>query len=335
MRHMATKYNHFTRSERNELSILLKKGYSYRDIGNALRKSPSSISREVTSNSVEGVYDPEKAHHKSYVKRHNSKYQGMKISDRDWLEKYVKEGLKQYWTPEEIAGRLEYEHGYSVITFNSIYKWLYSYRGQYYCRYLPSKRYQLKKRSGVVGKRTLIPNRVSIELRGNMINNRKRCGDFEADTLGVPRESQGTLAGAVDRKSRYFSAKKIRRVGLAIDAFKEMRDRLAVRSFTFDNGVENIRWQELAVASYFCNPYSPWEKGSMENTFQRLRRFIPKDSLLHNYSDQEIADICDIMNYTPRKCLGWRTPHEVFNEQTISPQNTYQFIKNILIKCCT
>lgn len=93
MRHMATKYNHFTRSERNELSILLKKGYSYRSISRAIKKSPSSISREVKDNSVYGRYDPEKAHHKAYLKRRYSKYQGMKIAERNWLESYVKEKL--------------------------------------------------------------------------------------------------------------------------------------------------------------------------------------------------------------------------------------------------
>ena len=83
---MTTKYNHFTRSERNELSILLKKGYSYRDIAKAIKKNPSSISREVKENSVNGEYDPAKADHKAYVKRHYSKYQGMKVVENGWLE---------------------------------------------------------------------------------------------------------------------------------------------------------------------------------------------------------------------------------------------------------
>jgi IS30 family transposase len=73
----------------------------------------------------------------------------------------------------------------------------------------------------------------------------------------------------------------------------------------------------------------------MENTFQRFRRFVPKESLLQNYSDQEIADICDIMNNTPRKCLGWRTPKEVFEGQSVKPTTAYQIIKNIIIQCCS
>ena len=332
---MATQYNHFTRSERNELSILLKKGYSQRSIAAVLRRSPPSIGREITRNTVDGEYDPEKANHKAYVKRKYSKYQGMKITGNDWLEKYVKEKLSRYWTPEEIAGRLEYEYGYPVITFASIYKWLYTGRGQQYCAYLPSKRYYQKPRKGLSVKRILIPGRIPIELRPNVINLRKRCGDLEADTLGVPRSSVGTLAALVDRKSRYFAAKKIKRIGLAINAFKEMNSSLSARSVTFDNGVENIRHQSLGVATYFCNPYSPWEKGSMENTLQRFRRFVPKKSLMQHYSEQEIADICDIMNDTPRKCLGYRTPKEVFQEHLQKPVNAYQLVKKFISECCT
>ena len=151
----------------------------------------------------------------------------------------------------------------------------------------------------------------------------------------MPRTSEGTIAGVVDRKSRYFDARKIRKIGLAIDSFKEMSETLGALSFTLDNGVENVHHEQLGVPTYFCNAYSPWEKGSMENTFKRFRRFVPKKSLLQNYSDQEIADICDIMNHTPRKCLGWRTPHEVFNEPETIPTNAYQFIKKIILLCCT
>jgi len=335
MRHMATNYNHFTKSERNELSILLKKGYSQRSIAAVLRKSPPSIGREIKRNTVNGEYDPLKANHKAYVARKHSKYQGMKIVQRDWLESYVKDKLSRYWTPEEIAGRLEHDYGYPVITFKSIYKWLYSSRGQAFCEYLPSKRYYPKPRKGLSATRTLIPNRTPIELRPNIVNARQRIGDFEADTLGVPRESQGTVAGVVDRKSRYFDARKIRRIGLAIDCFKEISGSLKASSFTFDNGVENARHEQLGIPTYFCNAYSPWEKGSMENMFQRFRRFVPKKALLQNYSDQEIADICDIMNNTPRKCLDWKTPKEVFQERSTRPLTPYQFIKNIIIQCCT
>ena len=87
------------------------------------------------------------------------------------------------------------------------------------------------------------------------------------------------------------------------------------KSLTLDNGVENVRYEELDVDTYFCHPYSSWEKGGMENDFKRLRRWIPKKASLLNYTDKQIYAIMEKMNNTPRKCLNWKTPREVFEEQ--------------------
>lgn len=309
-------YKHFCKTERMELSILRKKGYSLREIARELGKHPSSVSRELKRNQVKGRYDAERAHHKAYVARKYSKYQGMKIREHPWLQEYVRYGLEHYWTPDEIAGRLKQEHGTSVVSFKAIYKWVYSQYGQQWCRYLPSRRHCLKRRRGQKKqKRQIIPNRVSIEKRPRIIAIRRRCGDFEADTLGVPRTSRTTMAGMADRKSRYFLAKKIQRLRYAMDGFKELSTRLPMYSCTFDNGVENARHEQLGVPTYFTHPYSAWEKGSIENTFQRLRRFIPKKTRIDHYTQDEISAICDVMNNTPRKCLGYRTPKEVFEQE--------------------
>lgn len=308
-------YKHFSKTERQELSILLKKGYSLRDIAGVLGRDPSSVSREIRRNSVNEEYIPEKAHHKAYVKRKYSKYQGMKIREWPCLEQYIAEKLRASWTPEEIAGRLEQEHGKEVVSFKAIYKWLYSPYGQQWCRYLPSRRYRAKRRKGKKQQKQTIPNRVSIEQRPRIIAIRRRCGDFEGDTLGVPRTSTATLVGLADRKSRYFLLKKIARLRYAMDGFKELSSLFSVYSCTFDNGVENARHEQLGVATYFCHPYSSWEKGTVENSFQRLRRFIPKKARIDDYTQTEIAAICETMNNTPRKCLGYRTPKEVFLQE--------------------
>lgn len=251
------RYTHFSKTERLEISVLLKRGYSHREIGRALGKHHSSVSREIKLNSVNGEYDPHKAHHKAYVKRKYSKYQRTKIRKNQWLEEYIQDKLQRFWTPEEIAGRLSLEYNRSVISFKSIYKWLYSPFGQSFCVYLPSKRYRPRKRRGKKQKKVLIPNRVSIEERPGVINLRARCGDFEGDTLGVPRKSTETLAAIADRKSRYLLAKKIPRIRYAIEGFKRLFSSLNhLHSFTLDNGVENVRYQELGVPTFFCHPYS-------------------------------------------------------------------------------
>lgn len=311
------KYKHILKVNRLEISILLNKGYSVREIGRSLGKNPSSISREISSNSTNGIYDPHKANNKARVKRICSKYQGMKVVSNMELRDYIDEKMKIGWTPEQIARRLNRKSGNPVISAKSIYKYLYSPYGQCLCRYLPSKRYIAKRRSGRKLKKQIIPNRISIEFRPKVINERRRFGDWEADTLGRIKTDNEAIAGLVERKFRYVLACKVPKLKYAMDGFKKLLNPYhnLLKSLTMDNGVENVRHEELNTNTYFCHPYSSWEKGAIENSFQRLRRFIPKKSSLRNYTDERISDIINLMNNTPRKCLDYRTPKEVFNEQ--------------------
>lgn len=314
------RYRHFTKDERNEISVLLKKGYSIRDIAYALGRNHSSVSREINRNSVNGVYDPKKAQHKAYVRRKHSKYQGMKIRENPWLEDYVKKKMKQQWSPEQIAGRLKLETGGELsLKPDTIYKYLYSSYGQHLCKYLKYKRYKKRKRKRVKSVREIIKNRVFIDQRPKIINQRRRYGDFEGDTLGIARNTKGSLVVLIERKSRYILAKKISQLKQAIDGFKELLHPIPVLSLTLDNGPENARYQELGVPTYFCHPYHSWEKGSIENALGLIREYIPKKSDIADYSDEEISAIVDTINNTPRKCLGFRTPEEVFKEQLEQP----------------
>jgi len=310
-------YQHFKRADRMELSILLQKNYSYRDIGKSLKKNASAISREISENSTNGIYDPIKAEYKARLKCRMSKYQGMKIADNPDLEIKVAIGLMAGWSPEEVAGRIAYLHnGKAVISAKSIYKFCYSVRGQYLCQYLPHKRCHPRKRGVAKLAKTLIPNRISIDLRPLVVAEQKRFGDFEGDTLGRPKHENETLVGAVERKSLFFIGRKVARLKYSMDELKNVLNphQKIVKSMTLDNGVENARHEELKVKTYFCHPYSSWEKPIIENTFGRLRRFIPKKTSLTNYTDEQISAIIEMMNDTPRKKLGYRTPREVFNE---------------------
>lgn len=309
-------YHHFTKEKRMELSILRKKGYSLRDIGNVLGVNASSVSRELRKNKLarSGEYDPEKADHKAYVRRKNSKYEGMKICRDEELEAYVKEKLKKGWTPEEISGRLERERGEPVISFKVIYKWIYSSQGQAYAKFLPTKRHRKRKRWKKKRSREMIPNRVSIDFRPKVIEKRKRIGDFEGDTLGRKKGTSEVLSGLVDRRSRYLLARKVPSLKHTMDTFQALLKNCVTKSLTLDNGVENKTHQKLGIPTYFCDPYSSWQKGSIENTFQRLRRHVPKGSDLKSFSHKFIASVVDRMNNTPRKCLGYQTPAEVFKD---------------------
>lgn len=318
-------YQHFTQDDRNQISILLKKGHSHRDIAGALGKDHSSVSREIKHNSVRGVYDPRKAEAKAKVKRSRSKYQGMKVVKNSDLAKRIAKNLQaDHWTPEEIAGRWNKENQLDakgkkiIISAPSIYKYLYSAYGQSLCKYLVSNRYAKRKRKepGKL-KRQLIPNRISIELRPLTVNDRTEFGHFEGDTLGRIKIDTEVIAGLSERLSRFILIRKIPGLKHTMDGFNEMLNPYhnLVKSLTLDNGVENVKWEKLGIDTYFCHPYSSWEKGGMENLFKRLRRFIPKKTSLKDYSEKDIIRFAYIMNNTPRKCLNWKTPKEVFNEQ--------------------
>lgn len=330
------RYKHFSKTERLELSILLKKGYSLRDIGRVLKRNPSSVSREIRRNSVKGVYDPPKAHHKAYVKRKYAKYQGMKIRGNPEIETYIQEKITLGWSPEAIAGRLPIDSGGRLsVHHTTIYKYLYSVYGQHLCQYLQYKRYRKKKRKGIKKGREIIKKRVFIDQRPEIVNQRARNGDFELDTLGTPKSSRETIVGAVDRKSLYFVAQKIPYLKQAMVAAKRLLKPYQVLSLTLDNGPENAKYQMLGVPTYFCHPYSAWEKPIIENAFRRLRRYIPKKSCLSGYSDEQIQVIIERMNNIPRKRLGWRTPKEVFFQEQMTQSQSRTQLETSNLKCCT
>ncbi|TSC55599.1 MAG: IS30 family transposase [Parcubacteria group bacterium Gr01-1014_18] len=318
-----TGYKHFNKQERLEISILLKKGYSQRDVGTALKKDHSSLSREIMRNSTNGIYDPEKANRKSSVRRHSSKFEGMKVRNHSELENFVSKQMKCFWTPEQIAGRWNSERFVNqsnkplAITAKSIYKYLYSSYGQSLCKYLPSQRYKKKKHRPIKKtKRQLIPNRIPISQRPSIVKNRIEFGHFEGDTLGKIKSENSVVAGNLEMLSRKIFLKKVPRLKYSMEGFKENLNpyHQIIKSLTLDNGVENTRYGELHIPTFFAKPYCSNDKASMESAFKRLRRFIPKKSSLKKISHKRLSKIENIMNSTPRKCLHWRTPNEIFNQ---------------------
>lgn len=321
------RYTHFGKTERLELSILLKKGYTLRAIAGALSKNPSSVSREIERNTVNGVYDPSRANHKAYVRRKHSKYQGMKVREHPGLEGYVWTKIQPpfHWSPEQIAGRWRKATG-TILKTDTVYKYLHSSYGNYLCKYLKYKRYKSKRRKQKKSVKELIPNRIWIDFRPDIANFRARFGDFEGDTVGKPRHaSPETLVVARERKTRKLFAVKVPGLKYAMDGFNKLLSPYQdiIASLTLDNGVENVRHQELGVATYFCHPYSSWEKGSVEQGIGLIRDYIPKKADLKDYTNKDIAVIIETINNKPMKCLDWSTSNEVFEEQLTK------------IACCT
>lgn len=321
--------SHITDSDRSEISILLSKGHSRREIAKALGKNHSSIVREILRNKAKGTYDPLAAKVKARTRRKQSKYQGMKVEDCREIQEYVIAHLKLHQTPEEIAGRIKHvDTDVPYVSYEAIYKWLYSPYGQKYCTLLPNHRFRPRRRREKKTERSLIPNRVGIEKRPEAANDRTEFGHFETDTVisGKRTGSKAALDVLVERKSRYTRLRKLPNLRPKTNnrALKKMARDLKMSTLTYDNGIENRNHEELSlilmITTYFCNPYHSWEKGTIENTNGRIRRFIPKGADLNNYSDAEIQKVEDWLNHTPRKCLNYSTPYEimVLNDRFIS-----------------
>lgn len=321
------RYSHFSKTERMELSILLTKGYSVRAVAAALKKSPSSVSREIGRNKVKGVYDPNKAEVKAYQRRWRSKTQGMKIARSPELEVYVREHIQPpyRWSPERIAGRMKRDAGFSVRT-DTIYKYLYSSYGAGLTRHLRYKKERRFHRKPSA-KRVLIPQRISIHERPLLVSARLVFGHGEADTMGRPRHASAqTLVVIRERMSRKLFAKKVPRLAWSMEGFQALQVQAQCTSLTFDNGVENVRHQQLGIPTYFADPYSSWQKGCVEQGIGMIRIDIPKHADLAGYSQDDIDAIINRINNLPMKCLDFKTPNEVYKELSIQELNS---------ACCT
>lgn len=316
------RYTHFSKSERLELSILLAKGYSRRAIARALGRSPSAVGREIGRNTVNNQYDSRKADHKAYVRRKYAKYQGMKIVQNPEMEAYIRKHLvpPYRWSPERIVGRMERDTERRLLVRpDTIYKYLYSPYGSGLTRYLRYKQERRRHRKEPVQKRMRIPHRISISERPAVISQRLIFGHGEADTMGKPRHASAqTLAVIRERVSRKLFAKKVMRLAKSMEGFRALQGQAQCQSLTFDNGVENVRHRQLGIATYFCDPYSSWQKGSVEQGIGMIRWSIPKKTDLKDYSQRHIDAIVEHINNLPMKCLDFRTPNEVFRELSMA-----------------
>jgi len=295
-----------------EIGILWSKEYSIRSIAKSLGRSPNTISRELKRNRVSGKYDPKKADAKSWLRKRMRRFQWMKIEENRELKKYIIDGLEKKWNPDEIAGRMRLERKPFQISKNSIYRWLYSARGQKYCHRLYSKRHYRKKRRDVK-KRVLIPNRIDISRRFKGATNRTRYGHWEKDAVNSRQGVSASLAVTEERKSRLVLARKVKNMS-PVDheqATQKMLSNKKSLSITRDNGIENTRHEETPVPSFFCEAYSSWQKGSIENTNKLIRIFFPKGTDFRFVTQDQVDQAINLINKKPRKILGYRSALEV------------------------
>ncbi len=296
------------KTERLEIAILRKKHYSLRAIGRVMERSPNTISYEIQVNSVGGEYDPHKAHIKAQVRKKYRRFQYSKIEKYPEIKEVIIQKLEEHWNPDEIAGWLKNNHPQWYVSKSAIYNWLHTGRGDRYCDLLYSERHYRKKHKKKT-KRVLIPKRIGIEERPLGANNRTRYGHHEADTIVSRKGGTGAILVLIERKSRYVHVWKLpnlKPAGVSV-RLNQVQQQLKINSITFDNGIENIYHQDIGVPTYFCDPYSSWQKGAVENVNKMIRRYVPKGTDLATVSQTKLDWIAERLNKKPRKILGYQS----------------------------
>jgi transposase, IS30 family len=317
---------HLSVLDRQELAIGLAFGRPQAELAKQLGFDVRTIRRELRRNAVDGVYRPIQAQVLAEQRRRESK-QPWKLQEAK-LAGFVQEGLRQYWSPEEIAGRWRKKHSRQRkrwVSHQCVYDWIWRQQeqGQGWHRYLRRAYKKRRKRRESPETRGRIAGRVGIEERPGVVDRRCRLGDWESDRI-EGSHSTASLASHVERKSRYTVLAKLQDGKAAtfnagtIQAFGR-HGKLPLRTLTADNGKEFAGHVELAAALdldvYFARPYHAWERGTNENTNGLVRQFFPKGLDLRQVSPRQVAAVEHLLNHRPRKCLGYRTPLEVMRRR--------------------
>jgi len=312
-------YTQLTQEERYQIHILKRAGHNQSEIAEMLGRHKATISRELERNTGLSGYRPKQAHRLALTRR--KAWRGGRFKGPHWAQ--IAALLRQDLSPEQAANRLEDEQGVRIC-HEWIYQFIYADQrdgGELHhylrCRKKRRKRYRSYTRRGC------IPNQVSIEDRPAIVTSRRRVGDWEGDTI-IGKAHRGAVISLVERKSRYTllahathkTADAVHRcITTSLTPHKKR-----VHTLTLDNGREFADHQDIAadldVRIYFAHPYASWERGLSENTNGLVRQYLPKHRDLRTVTTEELEHIMNRLNHRPRKCLGYRTPHEVFFKTT-------------------
>jgi len=316
-----------TLSEREEISRGIARDLSLRSIAARLGRAPSTVSREVNRNGGLQCYRASRADQAAWDRAHRPK--PCKLVCEPALNRLVASKLRSHWSPEQIAGWLKRtypKHENLQVSHETIYKSLFiQARGalkKELQQHLRSQRAIRRSRhaSHKGEGRGQIPNTVSIRERPTSVEDRAVPGHWEGDLLIGANNSQ--IATLVERHSRYVMLAKVsgRDTETVINALIKQAHKLPselYKSLTWDRGKEMTDHQRFTLATdiqvYFCDPQSPWQRGSNENTNGLLRQYFPKGTDLSVHSQAKLNAVARQLNERPRKTLGFETPAERFN----------------------
>lgn len=320
-------YSHLTQQERFEIQRMTFSGQTISHIALCLGRSKSTISREISRNSHYGPkgYCSHAAQAKSTARRRDARPL-YRLCPGPLLNA-VHSGLLRRHSPEQISGRLKLVHPDDQgmhISAESIYNWVQNKASSGWHKCLRMGRSKRRpRRRGEPAKQGQIIGRVGIENRPPEVASRTRFGDWEGDTVNGA-VGTGAIATHVERKSRLLVAVKLESKTAAhvtrrsLSAFaKAGVTAESCQTLTLDNGKEFARFEGLekglGLKVYFANPHAPWERGTNENTNGLIREYFPKGTDFRKITKSQVDSMVISMNNRPRKCLGYQTPREVFD----------------------
>jgi len=321
-----------TLAEREEISLGLAVGDSIRLIATQLGRAPSTVSREITRNGGQDLYRANWADQAAWDRAHRPKT--CRLAENRTLAHIVTGKLQLLWSPEQIAGwlKLAYpeDENYQV-SHETIYRSLYiQARGALKKELLQHlRRTRVMRRSRHYTQKTdthgRIKDTVSISERPASAEDRAVPGHWEGDLLCGTQSSQ--IATLVERQTRYVMLVKIpsKEAKTVVKALVRNARRLPqelYKSLTWDRGTEMSGHKRFTLATdiqvYFCDPHSPWQRGSNENTNGLLRQYFPKGTDISNYSQAQLNAVARKLNNRPRKTLNYETPAERFSQTVAS-----------------
>lgn len=315
-------YTHLSMAERCLINTFLSMKIGIATIAIRVGRHRSTIYRELGRNINFGTYMPSVAHDQA-KQRHPQL--SSKIQVNEDLNRYVLDGLTRGWSPEQISGRMKKDNTKFYACAESIYRYIYRNTNLELYKLLPSRKSKRRSRSS----RNTKTNKMHI-LKRNIctrpaeINARKSLGHWEGDTIRFPHSQKTCVTTLVERKSRfvYLRKNKDKKSETIIDHICkaiQSTPRALWGSLTLDQGSEFMSFRTIERNTkckiFFCDPHSPWQRGSNENMNGRLRRYLPKDFKIDEINQDELDRIAAQANNTPRKCLGYYTPNEMISQR--------------------
>lgn len=315
-------YTHLSITDRRRLSVFMEMGFSITEIAKKLCRSRSTLYRELNRNKESEGYSAGMAQLKTQdrIKQARSR----KLKTNSALHEYVVRGLKKGWSPEQISGRMRFQKIKYYACPETIYQYIYSEKHQKLYQYLTYKKHKRRKRYSRKEQQCRYGEIRLITQRPDHIATRKRFGHWEGDTIAFSGTKEKVVTTLVERKSRMvYLVKNNRKYSRGVmsgikEKFEHLPQKMC-KTITFDQGCEFADYrhleQQMKCRVYYCETHSPWQKGSNENMNGRLRRYLPRSTEIARLTQTELDQLAEKMNRCPRKCLGFKTPNELFIQQ--------------------